>query len=80
MLNKISEIPVLYCRAMRHAAGPVGIEEETRRRVARRLMPFIFLLYIVSYLDRVNVGFAALQMRRELGLSGTVFASTTSDR
>jgi ACS family tartrate transporter-like MFS transporter len=36
-------------------------------------MPFIFILYIVSYLDRVNVGFAALQMRKELGLSGAVF-------
>ena len=51
----------------------MDIAEQTRRRVAWRLMPFIFLLYIVSYLDRVNVGFAALQMRRELGLSGAVF-------
>jgi MFS transporter, ACS family, tartrate transporter len=51
----------------------MDISKETRRRVAWRLMPFIFILYIVSYLDRVNVGFAALQMRRELGLSGAVF-------
>src|ERR1700739_2137147 len=51
----------------------MDIGEETRRRVAWRLMPFIFVLYIVSYLDRVNVGFAALQMRKELGLSGAVF-------
>ncbi len=59
---------------MRISAEPVvAIGEETRRRVAWRLMPFIFILYIVSYLDRVNVGFAALQMRRELGLSGAVF-------
>jgi len=59
---------------MKSSAEPViDIGEETRRRVAWRLMPFIFILYIVSYLDRVNVGFAALQMRRELGLSGAVF-------
>ncbi len=36
-------------------------------------MPFLFLLYIVAYLDRVNVGFAGLQMTRELGFSNTVF-------
>ncbi len=36
-------------------------------------MPFIFLLYIVSYLDRVNVGSAGLQMGRELGFSDAVF-------
>jgi ACS family tartrate transporter-like MFS transporter len=51
----------------------MDIARETRSRVAWRLMPFIFLLYIVSFIDRVNVGFAALQMRQELGLSGAVF-------
>jgi ACS family tartrate transporter-like MFS transporter len=51
----------------------MDIAQETRSRVAWRLMPFIFLLYIVSFIDRVNVGFAALQMRQELGLSGAVF-------
>src|SRR6476620_10388824 len=43
------------------------------RKVRRRLIPFLFLLYIVSYLDRINVGFAALQMNRALGLSATAF-------
>src|SRR5438874_5748232 len=38
-------------------------------RVRRRLIPFLALLYFVTYLDRVNVGFAALQMNRALGLS-----------
>jgi ACS family tartrate transporter-like MFS transporter len=42
-------------------------------RVRRRLIPFLFLLYIVSYLDRINVGFAALQMNQALGLSSTAF-------
>lgn len=36
-------------------------------------MPYLLLLYIVAYLDRVNVGYAALQMTRELGFSNTVF-------
>jgi ACS family tartrate transporter-like MFS transporter len=39
----------------------------TLAKVTRRLLPFLFLLYIVCFLDRVNIGFAALQMNQELG-------------
>jgi MFS transporter, ACS family, tartrate transporter len=42
-------------------------------RIRRRLLPFVFLLYIVAYLDRINVGFAALQMNRDLGLGDAAF-------
>ena len=42
-------------------------------KVTRRLLPFLFLLYIVNYLDRINVGFAALQMRGQLGFSDKVY-------
>jgi ACS family tartrate transporter-like MFS transporter len=42
-------------------------------RIRRRLLPFTFLLYIVAYLDRINVGFAALQMNRDLGLGDAEF-------
>ena len=42
-------------------------------KARRRLIPFLFVLYLVSYLDRINVGFASLQMNRELGLSESVF-------
>src|SRR3954462_5027486 len=45
----------------------------TLRKVSRRLMPFLFLLYIVAWLDRVNVGFAALQMNAALGFSASTF-------
>jgi ACS family tartrate transporter-like MFS transporter len=55
------------------SASSVSLAERTRRRVDRRLMPFIFLLYVVSYLDRVNVGSAGLLMTRDLGFSDTVF-------
>ena len=39
----------------------------------RRLIPFLFLLYVVAYLDRVNVGFAGLEMNRDLGFSAAVY-------
>jgi len=39
------------------------IVERCRRRVVRRLMPYLFLLYIIAYLDRANVGYANLQMK-----------------
>src|SRR3954471_9568464 len=42
-------------------------------RARRRLIPFLFLLYIVAYLDRINVGFASLQMNQALGFSATVY-------
>jgi ACS family tartrate transporter-like MFS transporter len=42
-------------------------------KVRRRLIPFLFLLYIVAYLDRINVGFAALQMNQALGFSATTY-------
>jgi len=42
-------------------------------KVRRRLIPFLFLLYIVAYLDRINVGFAALQMNQALGFSARTY-------
>ncbi len=43
------------------------------RKVTLRIIPFVFLLYIVSYLDRANIGYAALQMNKELALSAEAF-------
>ena len=48
-------------------------EERTYSRVIWRLVPFLFLCYVVAYLDRVNVGFAKLQMLDDLKLSETVY-------
>ena len=45
------------------------IEQRTMRKVYWRILPFTGLLYFICYLDRVNVGFAALTMRHDLGLS-----------
>ncbi|HMA24144.1 MAG: MFS transporter, partial [Gemmatimonas sp.] len=43
------------------------------RRVTLRLIPFVFVLYIFNFLDRSNVGLAALQMNRDLGFSARAF-------
>lgn len=50
-----------------------SLRKTTLHAVNRRLIPFLFVLYVVSFLDRVNVGFAALEMNRDLGLSSAVF-------
>src|ERR1700682_2011727 len=49
------------------------IAERARRRITRRLIPFLFILYIVAFLDRVNISYAGLEMTRELMFSNEVF-------
>ena len=49
----------------------VGIR--ARRRIAWRLLPFVFLIYVVNYIDRVNVSFANLRMSADLGFSDQVY-------
>ena len=56
---------------------PVSVQvsdtaQRARRRIAWRLLPFLFLLYIIAFLDRMNVGAAALQMPHDLGFSDHV--------
>jgi MFS transporter, ACS family, tartrate transporter len=49
------------------------IEARTIRKVTARLIPFLVVCYFVAYLDRVNVGFAAITMNKELGLTASMF-------
>jgi ACS family tartrate transporter-like MFS transporter len=49
------------------------LERRTLARVSARLIPFLITCYFVAYLDRVNVGFAALTMNADLGLSASAF-------
>ncbi|QCP52407.1 MFS transporter [Trinickia violacea] len=49
------------------------LETRTVRKLIWRILPFVMLLYFVSFLDRVNVGFAALTMNKDLGLTPTMF-------
>ena len=59
---------------MRSAATTESaIEASTMRLVAWRLLPFLMLCYFVSFVDRVNAGFAALEMNKDLHLSPAVF-------
>src|SRR5205823_9508847 len=58
----------------RHGARVTdAIGQRAIARVRRRLIPFLATMYFVAYLDRVNVGFAALQMNAALGFSGRVY-------
>jgi MFS family permease len=52
-----------------------SIEVRTYRKVDLRIVPFLFLCYILAYLDRVNVGFAKLQMLKDLSMSDAAFAT-----
>ena len=52
---------------------PSALEQRTTRKVLWRIIPFVFALYVVSYIDRANIGYAALQMNQELGLSSSAF-------
>jgi ACS family tartrate transporter-like MFS transporter len=49
------------------------LADRTHRRIALRLLPFLFILYIVNYLDRTSVAYAAIGMSRTLGFSDRVF-------
>ena len=49
------------------------VGKRTIRRVSYRLLPFVFLIYIVNYIDRVNVSFANLRMSADLGFSDSVY-------
>ena len=51
------------------------MEDRAYAKVDRRIVPFLFLCYILAYLDRVNVGFAKLQMSKDLALSDAAFAT-----
>lgn len=59
--------------------GAMGLETVDARALYRkitwRLVPYMFLLYIVNYLDRVNVGFAAMDIQRDLHFSNTVYGT-----
>ena len=55
------------------SAAVHAIETHTMAKVTRRLVPFLIICYFAAYLDRVNVGFAKLQMDSALGLTETMF-------
>src|SRR6476659_3074524 len=52
---------------------PSELETRVVRRISFRIVPFIMLLYFIAFIDRVNAGFAALTMNKDLGFSPSVF-------
>jgi len=59
--------------ALPGAAASTSFEDSTYSKVTWRLIPFLFLCYVVAYLDRVNVGFAKLHMLKDLNFSETAY-------
>ena len=57
------------------AIAPVAVQfaDHTRHHIAVRLLPFLFILYIVNFVDRTNSAYAALGMSRDMGFSDGVF-------
>ncbi|MDB5518851.1 MAG: D-galactonate transporter [Tardiphaga sp.] len=51
----------------------VELEARVLRKITLRIVPFVMLLYFIAFIDRVNIGFAALTMNKDLGFSPTVF-------
>lgn len=67
-------IPVTIKSAPGERPVPVSdIEKRTMRKVGWRLVPFLILCYFIAYIDRANIGFAALTMNADLGISATAF-------
>ena len=51
----------------------ISLEQRTIKKVMKRILPFVLILYVIAFLDRVNMGYAALEMNAELALSAEVF-------
>src|ERR1700692_841125 len=60
---------------MRDTATPTSslLEQRAIRKITWRLIPFLMLLYFVAFLDRINIGFAALTMNKDVGLTSQMF-------
>ena len=59
-------------------AATIALEQQVMRKVSRHLLGFLFLLFVFSFLDRINIGFAGLTMMQDLGLSGTQLGFATT--
>jgi D-galactonate transporter len=50
-----------------------GFNDQLYRKITLRIVPFLFLCYLISFLDRINIGFAHVQMSRDLGMSEAAY-------
>lgn len=58
-------------------SSQVNAASSARSRITRRLLPFLFLLYVANYIDRTNIAYATLGMKGDLGLSDSVFGTAS---
>lgn len=58
---------------MHSFSSAISIDLTTRNKISRRLLPFLFTLFVIAFLDRVNVSYAALEMTHDLNFSDRVF-------
>src|SRR5262245_6821067 len=67
--------PAQYPKHIEGRSIMIGsVEKTTIRKIYVRLLPLLFVAYFICYLDRINVGFAALTMNTDLGFTATVYA------
>src|SRR5437870_12950631 len=59
------------------ASPQIDVGASARTRIAARLLPFLFLLYVANYIDRTNIAYATLGMKGDLGLSDSVFGTAS---
>ncbi|MDN0083887.1 4-hydroxyphenylacetate permease [Crenobacter sp. SG2305] len=69
-----SDASSIYIRT----AVPNQFEQQVISKIARRLIWFLFVLFVFSFLDRINIGFAGLTMSKSLGLTATMFGLATT--
>src|SRR5678816_921554 len=55
------------------AVKPISLEARTIRKLKLRIIPFILVLYIVSFIDRINIGFAKIEMDKDLAINSHQF-------
>ncbi|CAE6769053.1 Putative tartrate transporter [Paraburkholderia domus] len=62
-----------HAPALEPGASAAAHDDLLYRKVSMRIIPFLFLCYVVSFLDRINIGFAQLQMKHDLGFSDAMY-------
>jgi len=67
-----SPMTTLASVAVNPKSSVVDVAQRARHRIATRLLPFLFILYVIAFLDRMNIGAAALQIPHDLGFSESV--------
>jgi MFS family permease len=73
MVSSIAGGPAIDHTPNAEASGTAALDRAIVRRVTLRFIPFLMLCYVVSWLNRVNLSFAALQMNKDLGLTETAY-------